>query len=65
MLKKLYNVQDDPLETIDLAQSNPTQLVEMQQRLEQMVTSYKSTITPENVLSEMNAEQLRALGYME
>lgn len=64
-VKKLYNVQDDPLEMIDLAQSNPEQLAVMQERLEQMVASYKSTITPENVLSEMNAEQLRALGYME
>jgi arylsulfatase A-like enzyme len=62
---QLYNLEQDPLEKQDLAALEPEQLGRMQQALQRMVASFSPGADPLNVRSEMNEEQLKALGYME
>ncbi|MES2640517.1 MAG: sulfatase [Myxococcota bacterium] len=62
---RLYDVAADPLESTDLSATEPARVTTLGATLDRLAASYAGGATPENVLSEMDAAQLEALGYLE
>lgn len=61
----LVNLVEDPKENHNLAHTQPERLEEMLAALRQAVGELEGKVTPKNVLSEMDRDQLEALGYLE
>ncbi len=62
---RLYDVSADPSERTDLAETEPARVAELRATLDRLSTAIVEGSAPENVLSEMDAAQLEALGYLE
>jgi arylsulfatase A-like enzyme len=61
----LVNLIEDPKENRNLAHTQPERLAEMLAGLRQAVGELEGKVTPKNVLSDMDRDQLEALGYLE
>lgn len=65
-VRELYDVKLDPKEKQDLAKADPVRLAQAAATLDQLWATLRAgTPVVENVLSEMDAEKLKLLGYME
>jgi arylsulfatase A-like enzyme len=63
---RLYDVVRDPNEQSDIAAEFPEVLARMRSELDRRFEAFDdSGPEPENALSEMNEERLRALGYID
>lgn len=62
---RLYDLAADPTERADLSTAEPARVAALRATLERMAAAYVGGTAPENVLSEMDAAQLEALGYLE
>jgi arylsulfatase A-like enzyme len=64
---RLYDVEADPGETLDLAHRKPELVTEMRRQLEAAFARAQSgskQVAPANVLDDMDRERLKALGYL-
>lgn len=61
----LYDTDLDPGEQRDLASTLPERRDAMANTLATLAAALKGTVTPQNVLSDMDRRQLEALGYLE
>jgi len=65
---ELFDLSSDPGEQHDRAQGQPDRLIDMRTALDARLAELDAAAhlkSPENVLSEMDQERLRALGYVE
>lgn len=64
-VEELFDLRADPHEQTDRSAADPTTLAALRAELEAAAAQLTGGVQPENVLSEMDREQLRALGYAE
>ena len=61
----LYDIEQDPAETRDVASLHPEVVAEHRERVEQLTQQLGTTEAADSVLSADDEERLRALGYLE
>jgi arylsulfatase A-like enzyme len=64
---RLYDVEADPAETLDLAAHKPELVAQLRRELEDAFARAQSghgQVVPANVLEDMDRERLKALGYL-
>lgn len=61
----LFHLAEDPGENHDLSATDPARLAELGQLLDSAVKRLEGSHQPQNVLSDMDRDQLEALGYLE
>ncbi len=63
--EELFDIVADPDELVELSGGEPARIASMRSLLEGLVGQFSGGVLPANVLSEMDREQLEALGYLE
>jgi arylsulfatase A-like enzyme len=63
---RLYDLGADPRETRNLASQHPDMVARLRREMREAFERYEveGSVEPENVLDELDAERLRALGYL-